>query len=298
MKKRGVVNLLSVALCISTLSVMGCKKEHADSVNPASSDPDGKKQETALTAQGYTKVFEDDFSTNLSKWDIWTGGAYNNELQYYQAANLKIANGYLAIAAKKQTVTGAETPGSDVQKTFNYTSGRAESKTSFTPTASAPKVRISASIKLPAGYGNWPAFWTYGEPWPTHGEIDILEALGQDPYTYTTDYFYGATAGEIQTNDELTVKTITSPTDLTTSFHTYEVEWTKNSLVFYLDGKVVDNKVTGAPGNEFIARFYGKLQHVALNNAIGGDNFGDDFDPSQIKVGTMYVDWVKVYTSR
>src|SRR4051812_27002690 len=53
--------------------------------------------ETALTSAGWTKTFEDNFTTDLSKWNIWTGGAFNNELQYYQAANLQVANGELAI---------------------------------------------------------------------------------------------------------------------------------------------------------------------------------------------------------
>ncbi|MDN3658128.1 hypothetical protein QWZ08_20925 [Ferruginibacter paludis] len=66
--------------------------------------------ETAVTAAGYTKVFEDNFDTDLTKWNVWTGGAYNNELQYYQAANLQLQNGNLVITAKKETVTGATTP--------------------------------------------------------------------------------------------------------------------------------------------------------------------------------------------
>src|SRR6476469_10280379 len=85
--------------------------------------------ETALTGAGWTKTFEDNFTTDLSKWNIWTGGAFNNELQYYQAANLQVANGELAIVTKKETVSGATTPFDATQKIFNYTSGRIECKT-------------------------------------------------------------------------------------------------------------------------------------------------------------------------
>ena len=60
--------------------------------------------ETALTSSGWTKVFEDEFTTDLSKWNIWTGGAYNNELEFYQSANLQVLNGNLVITAKKETV--------------------------------------------------------------------------------------------------------------------------------------------------------------------------------------------------
>lgn len=39
--------------------------------------------ETALVTAGWTKIFNEDFSADLSQWNIWTGGAFNNELQYY-----------------------------------------------------------------------------------------------------------------------------------------------------------------------------------------------------------------------
>src|SRR5205814_3556239 len=144
--------------------------------------------EAALTAAGWTKTFEDDFTGNLSKWNIWTGGAFNNELQYYQAANLQVTNGNLVITAKKETVTGATTPFDPTPKTFNYTSGRVECKTNVSSSAPTPKVRMIARIKLPAGYGMWPAYWSYGDPWPTQGEIDFLESRGQEPTKYQTNY--------------------------------------------------------------------------------------------------------------
>src|SRR5438477_8748189 len=108
--------------------------------------------ETALTSGGWTKVFEDDFTTDLSKWNIWTGGAYNNELEYYQAANLQVANGNLVITVKKETVTGATTPSDPTPKIFNYTSGRVECKANVSAKTSTPKVRMIGRSKLPAGY--------------------------------------------------------------------------------------------------------------------------------------------------
>src|SRR5205809_568199 len=73
--------------------------------------------ETTLTSAGWTKVFNDDFSTDLSKWNIWTGGAFNNELEFYQAPNLQLSNGVLNIVAKKETVTGPTTPFDATPKT-------------------------------------------------------------------------------------------------------------------------------------------------------------------------------------
>jgi len=287
--------LLAVLLItVVIFGILSCEDNDDAIENPAIGDYD--LSEAAVSAEGYTKVFEDNFNTNLDLWEVWTGGAYNNELQYYQEPNLVVADGVLQIKAKKETIEGLSTSGSGELKTFNYTSGRIESNFEIAPDAVNGKVRISARIKLPKGYGMWPAFWSYGNPWPTHGEIDILEALGGTA-TYTTDYFYGPEEGTVITNDELTVATITSEKDLTDSYHVYEVIWSQTSLVFMLDGVIVDTKLASAPGNDYIPELFGKLQHIALNLAVGGDIF-PNFDADKIETADMYVDWVKVYTAK
>jgi beta-glucanase (GH16 family) len=246
--------------------------------------------ETALTTAGYTKIFEDDFSTDLSKWNIWTGGAFNNELQYYQASNLQLVNGNLVITAKKETVTGPTTPYDATPKTFNYTSGRIETKTNYSASSANPKVRMVARIKLPSGYGMWSAFWSYGDPWPTQGEIDILEARGQEPFKYQTNYFYGRAANRNLVRNQ--VGFITSNVSLTECYHVYEVIWAQNSLTFLFDGNVIETK-----SGSYVPNLFGKIERITLNLAVGG-NFFTNLNTSQIQTGAMYVDWVKVFTSR
>ena len=246
--------------------------------------------ESALTSTGWTKVFEDEFTTDLSKWNIWYGGAYNYELQLYQANNLQLLNGELLINAKKETVVGPTRPDIQTPSSFNYTSGRIESKTLFSASRTVPKVRIMARIKLPAGYGMWPAFWSYGDPWPTQGEIDILEARGQDPYIFHTNYFYGRVAGKNLVSGA--EKSITSDVDLTTCYHVYELIWSKNDLTYLFDGKVVDIKSGG-----YIPNIFGKSEKITLNLAVGG-LFFPNLDSSLIQTGTMSVDWVKVFTAK
>jgi beta-glucanase (GH16 family) len=247
--------------------------------------------EAALVKAGWTKTFEDNFSTDLSKWNIWTGGAYNNELQYYQPANLQIADTVLVITAIKETVTGATTPYDATQKTFNYTSGRIECKTNVSANATTPKVRMSARIKLASGYGMWPAFWSYGDPWPTQGEIDFVEARGQEPTKYQTNYFYGKTANRNLVRNATGY--ITADADLTQCYHVYEMVWEQDKLTSYLDGKVVEVKTSGG----YIPSLFGKTERITLNLAVGG-NFFTNLDPARIQTGTMYVDWVKVFTSK
>ena len=245
--------------------------------------------ETALTTTGWSKIFEDNFSTNLSQWNVWTGGAFNNELQYYQAPNLQLSNGILNIICKKETVTGATTPFDATPKTFTYTSGRIETKALYSAASASPKIRITARIKLPAGYGMWPAFWSYGDPWPTQGEIDILEARGQEPLQYQTNYFYGRARNKNLVSNAATV--ITSNISLQNCWHVYEMIWSQSSLTFLLDGQVVDTKTGG-----YVSNLFGKKEKVVLNLGVGG-LFFNNLDPSQIQTGTLQVDWVKIFKS-
>jgi beta-glucanase (GH16 family) len=249
---------------------------------------DYDRDDASLTSAGWTKTFDEPFSTDLSKWKVWVGGAFNNELQHYQASNLQVAAGILSIEARRQTVVGATTPFNPALSSFDYTSGRIESIAHFSSGRTTPSVRMAARLKLPAGYGMWPAFWSFGDQWPTQGEIDIVEARGNLPNEYSTAYWYGKRPGVNQVaNSAVTIQTGTSLTDC---YHVYEVIWTKDVLTYLLDGVVVDVKSGGQ-----IPNMFRKQQRVVLNLAVGG-NFFPNLDKSQIQTGTMQADWVRVFT--
>jgi beta-glucanase (GH16 family) len=136
----------------------------------------------------------------------------------------------------------------------------------------------------------WPAFWSYGNNWPTNGEIDILEAKGHEPFAYSTNYFYGRRASVPLSGSF--AKVITSNVSLVDCYHVYEVIWQKASLTFLLDGQVVDTKTGG-----YVSDLFGKAERVTLNLAVGGDYVGNP-PAGNIVPGTMLVDYVKVFTSR
>lgn len=301
LSQRHIAGLLLLILAAS------CAPDHEDVTGPAKPPAnsavaapstataavgvcDFNPSETALTGPGWSKVFEDGFAGNLSQWTIWNGGAFNEELQLYQAANLQTANGLLSISARKETATGPTTPYDATPKTFSYTSGRIESKTYFSTSNATPKVRLSARLKLPSGYGMWPAFWSYGDPWPTQGEIDVVEARGQEPFQYQTSYWFGRRPGKNLVANSATV--VSSSASLTGCWHVYEVIWSKSALSFLLDGQVVDTKTGG-----YIPSLYGKKERITLNLAVGGLFFGS-YDPAAIQPGTFQVDWVKAFTAR
>jgi beta-glucanase (GH16 family) len=256
-------------------------------------DCDFAFQEQSLLNAGWKKVFEDDFNTDLSKWNIWHGGAFNNELQLYRASNLKIIDGSLVITAQKEQgpVEGPTSPFDSRLKKFQYTSGRIECKTTVSANTQTPKVRMVARLKLAPGYGMWGAYWSYGDPWPTQGEIDMVEARGHEPANYQTNYFYGRARNKnLVSNGEGFIST---NNDLTACYHVYEMIWEKNTLTSYLNGVLVEQKMGG-----YIPNLFGKTERITLNLAVGGDFFSN-LDLTKIAPeGKMYIDYVKVFTSK
>jgi beta-glucanase (GH16 family) len=252
-------------------------------------DCEYQQDETSFLANGWKKIFEDQFDQNLSKWRIWKSGAYNHELQLYQPSNLMIHDGILAIEARKEQVVGLKLPRNKTVTSFGYSSGRIESKQLFTINEKHPKLRIMARIKLPFGYGMWPAFWAYGTPYPSQGEIDFMEARGSEPQKYLTN-FYEAKMDDAVSEDHTAI--IGLPINLTNCYHIYEMEWSKDALISYFDGKLVDTK----KNEHHIASLFKKQERLVLNLAVGG-GFYPALDISKIETGTMYIDWVKVYSS-
>lgn len=264
------------------LNLMSCNSgsSSVNTSNPVESD------------DSWEIVLQEDFD-NLEAWNIWNGGAFNNEIQLYREEQLSINNGILKITTERQSVSGATTPFDPTQKTFEFVSGRIESKLSIGP-KDAPKrneYRVLARIKLPFGTGMWPAFWTYGDPWPTQGEIDILEARGNEPNVFQSNLFYGTEPGiNINVNTEV-IHAIGQ--NLTEDFHIYEMRWKQNSIEIYFDNDLIHTYEANAENN--IANMFNKQQKIVFNSAVGGwftpeqnsDNYTDN--------ATMEVDWLKVY---
>jgi beta-glucanase (GH16 family) len=288
-----------VFIGVALLSTISCNKK-GDEPTITADHMNYDMDEAAVINAGWTKTWDENFSGDLSKWNIWQSGAYNNEYQYYSndSKNISLADGILKITAIRESATGNEYPYTTNQKTFNFSSARLESKTSISANSTTPKVRFAARMKLAPGYGMWPAFWSYGDAWPTNGEIDVIEAKGHLPFQYGTNYFYGATPGKSDVPWTSGVEYIGTK-DLTLYWHVYEVIWEETQLTFMLDGKIIRTLTNAASPGNYIDEMFGKKQNIALNLAVGGDYFKnpDLPDPANIETGSMYVDWVKVFTS-
>jgi beta-glucanase (GH16 family) len=224
-------------------------------------------------------------SIDAAKWkfDIGGSGWGNNELEYYTSSTSNVAHdgqGHLAITARRENPAGYQCH----YGTCQYTSGRILTADRFTQTYG----RFEASIKIPRGQGIWPAFWMLGgNNWPTTGEIDIMENVGNIPNTvYGTVHGPGYSgSGGIGGN-----RTIGSA--LGDAFHQYAVEWSPNLIVWFLDG-VEFFRITPANlnGNAWV---FDHPFFMILNVAVGGYWPGNP-DGSTVFPQTMLIDYVRVY---
>ena len=153
--------------------------------------------------------------------------------------------------------------------------------------------KIVASIKVPSGYGMWPAFWTLGGNvqavgWPKSGEIDILEWNSNEPTWMKSAVHWDAGGNQADWGTGAS-----TGANLGDSFHIYEVEWSAGSIIFRLDGKVA-NATYYHNETEFQQKHY-----IILNLAMGGNWYGNP-SPASIALPagqkkTMQVEWVRWY---
>ena len=257
----------------------------------------------AQTTSGWQLVWSDEFNgpagtpPDPAKWnfDLGGGGWGNGEAEVYTnlAANVfQDGNGNLTIRAIK-----------DAQG--NYTSARLQTGSPGASTHTADLSwqygRIEARIKLPFGKGVWPAFWMLGEdisttPWPGCGEVDIMENFGT--YDNNASINNGTAHGPGYSGASGLGAPVTLPFGETVydDYHLYVIEWSPNSISWYVDGPPAYHTVTPASlpagaGWVFNAPFF-----LLLNLAIGGSTtFLGTPDSSVSFPQDMLVDYVRVY---
>ncbi|QQE09935.1 glycoside hydrolase family 16 protein [Planctomycetota bacterium] len=234
---------------------------------------------TTAHADYWTLTQSDEFNGSAIDSSFWNvrdqGYWHNNELQYYSPSQAYIDNGHLQIKAENKTVPGYAHP---------YISARLESK----PTQAYGKFEVRA--KIPTTKGIWPAIWlvptdTWTYPWPTGGEIDIMEHRGSTPWKITSAYHHG----NVPNQPTSFATEYTSPTTpWPDAFHTYTAEWSPHAIRYYVDG-INHYTITNQQANIASAPM-----SLILNVAIGGDFDGNPDHTTQFPQ-YMTVDYVRFY---
>lgn len=158
--------------------------------------------------------------------------------------------------------------------------------------------RIEVKAKLPTGKGTWPAIWMLGNNikegsrWPDCGEIDIMENVGYEPdkiYANVHTKKYNHSIGTGRGSSSVMEKPYEN-------FYVYALEWDKNELRFYVDGKLYftcKNDGTGVDAWPF-----DQPQYLILNLAIGGAWGGQQGIADDLLPQKYYIDYVRVYKQK
>ncbi len=238
---------------------------------------------------GATLVFADDFdgtALNSARWHTCSWWATstcsietNNELELYTANNVSVAGGTLKLQARRENAMGWN------GRTYNYTSGMVSSggRSGQIPAGFTYKYGYAETrVKIPAGKGLWPAFWTLPADYSWPPEIDAMEILGDAPNVVTMTYHYLDAAGAHQSPGSAW----TGP-DFSAGWHTFGVDWQPDAIVWYVDG-VERRRFTDA------AAITAVPQYLLLNLAVGGNWPGSPDAATQFPADYL-VDYVRVW---
>lgn len=263
---------------------------------------------------GWKLVWSDEFNAakvDPAKWafergsflktgpDSWQPGWGNGELEFYtnRPENVFVRDGMLHIRAIRERYKGSQ-----------YTSARLKTQGHF----SKKYGRFEFRAKLPVGKGVWPAIWFLPEApkyggWAASGEIDLMEARGQEPQKVLGTLHYGSQwPANTHTGEDYTLPNHGSTAD----FHIYALEWDPGEIRWYVDDHLyetqrfwwscsdTDGPKGVEPTNEselnpwpapFDQPFY-----IVMNVAVGGQFLGSPDAGTKFPV-EMLVDYVRVY---
>ncbi|UNL66324.1 glycoside hydrolase family 16 protein [Bifidobacterium longum] len=247
-----------------------------------------------------TLAWSDEFngdSIDESKWNIIDGMANHGAIYNRDAVGITKDgdNSYLAINTKNYVSTqalkqavGYDDYGTQLnEKKVTWSSGRLESKNKY----SFQNGRMAVRAKVNDSQGIWPAIWMLSQDETGHDEIDVLEYLGQDPWTaWTTNHF-----GILDKNKQSDGKANTNWEAWSQAFHVYEVEWSPERINWYIDGRSVFTSTRGRDDGR--DGMHTRPMFPILETQVGDGWVGDvDYSRQNTKQNSDFlVDWVRVY---
>ncbi len=235
----------------------------------------------STSAPKWRLVWSDDFDTlDKDKWEVIdTPHPTNHSLQDYLPEQISVKDGRLEILSENEASRG-----------LAYRSGQIISR------HSQRLGRWEVRARLPGTRGMWPAIWLLPNgPWPSTGEIDIMEFRGDQPTMTSSTFHWGAANSEphlfFGVDQQMAIgDQLVSYPD---GFHTFACEWVENQLRFY-----VDDVHHATFYDDEVGYFLPKLSEpmrLIINTAIGGEDFLPPPNKTTVWPQRLLVDWVRVY---
>jgi hypothetical protein len=193
-----------------------------------------------------------------------------------------------------------------------WTSGRIETQAATFGAPPGGVVRMQSLIQQPNvttanGAGYWPAFWMLGAtlrtgtPWPTSGEIDILEDINGRSSVFGTLHC-GTNPGGVCNESTGIGSGERACAGCQTAYHTYAVEIDRSvspeQIRWYLDGanyfSLSANRVDATTWANAVDHPFFIIYDLAMGGGFPAA-FGGGPNASTISGGQMNIDYVAVY---
>jgi beta-glucanase (GH16 family) len=282
----------------------------------ASRAPAAAIQPAAVPAPpaGFNTTWADDFDgaantgldTGVWRYDTGAGSSFGTgeiETMTNSTANVyQDGGGHLVLKALHSS--------SDPRA--GWTSGRVETQAATFGAPAGGVVMMQASIQQPNvttanGAGYWPAYWMLGStlrsgtPWPTSGEVDILEDINGRSSVFGTLHC-GTNPGGPCNESTGIGSGERACGGCQTGYHTYAVQIDRSvspeQIRWYLDG---NNYFTLAANRVDATTWANAVDHpffIIFDLAMGGgfpDAFGGGPNASTVSGASLNIDYVAVY---
>ena len=258
---------------------------------------------------GYALDWSDEFDGASISPLIWENltrrDSFNNELQYYlpeQAGLTTVADPDTGESRDVLRITATDEPIGGKP----YRSARLESRQQAGFDFQYGRVEVLA--KIPTTKGIWPAIWLFPRdvPWPSGGEIDIMEHGGSRPGVVSSAYHYNTQFPSSFRYHEYDEDAVTGqPVQWPEGFHLYAVERDEHEIRYYVNGynhfTVVSDDAPsaykpdqGEAGDTQRHTLTDNPMSVILNTAVGGF-FDGNPDGTTVFPQHFDIDYVRVY---
>jgi beta-glucanase (GH16 family) len=217
---------------------------------------------------GWVLTFDDEFNgalLDLSRWsphDPW-GRARDRQLQTYAPDALQVGGGQLHIVARRE------------ENARGYVSGIVSTFGTFAQTYGRFEIRC----RIPSLPGLRAGFRLLPVPLGPLPEIDVFETVDGSP----SKVFFANRWGTEQTQRSYG-DSFTGP-DLSTGFHIVAMEWDRDRISWFIDGKEKFQSVDGVPRQPM---------YIQLDLAVGG-SLTRAPDPSTQLPASFDIDYIRVY---
>jgi hypothetical protein len=182
-----------------------------------------------------------------------------------------------------------------------WTSGAANNCTSIQspheyPSANGYVYEIKIGLS-PSSVSNWPAYWGYGNNWPSQGEIDAYEMQFRTNYV---SWHYAPCNSNVSSSVKSTdpwsynckTNLATVGANISTGWHVIDYAFTSNSIQVYYDGHLfttVPETLTGTTDDPFWVTVSDGSCESAGNSVCAS--------PSDIDVaGNLQIQYIRIFT--